>query len=95
MDNIVQALTVGKDREAEVEGRIRAILERGNTTNGIIKDVIEWAPDDLGDLMAVRSTGSVKYVCPYAAFYTITEVKGQSRDEIWDERSDHGDTNRG
>jgi hypothetical protein len=67
-----------------INKRIRAILKRGNTvcfrnkTTGKIKLVVDWVLDEsFGDLVAEYSEGTVKFVCPYAVGYEITELKGR------------------
>ena len=64
----------------EVRGKIQEILSRGkvvvftNILTGTKKFVTRWNPDADGDLFADYSTGSTRYVCPYAVEYEISET---------------------
>lgn len=65
---------------AGIDKKVKAIIKRGNIacfTNkitGVVKKVKEWNSDKNGDLTAFYSTGSTKYVCPYAVEYEISEI---------------------
>ena len=63
-----------------IDTKIKAMLARGSTVcftnrfSGVVKHVTEWNPDENGDLVASYSTGTTKFVCPYACEYDITEI---------------------